>query len=90
MGKCSPKHVYKGIQLCKGSQDALDAVVPLELAFEWYEAYIHTCSYEKFFMVAAKNKKTTTTTTNNNNNKNKMCRAIPSAQPKMLYHTGQG
>ena len=56
MGKCSPKHVYKGIQLCKGSQDALDAVVPLELAFEWYEAYIHTCSYEKFFMVAAKKK----------------------------------
>ena len=24
---------HEGIQLCKGSQDALDAVVPLELAF---------------------------------------------------------
>ena len=39
MTKCCPKHIYDGIQLCKGPQDALGAVVPLGLALTWYEGY---------------------------------------------------
>ena len=39
VAKCCPKHIYEGIQLCKGSQDALDAVIPLGLALAWYEGY---------------------------------------------------
>ena len=31
---------HEGMQLCKESQDALDTVVPLELALAWYEGYI--------------------------------------------------
>ena len=38
------RNLYEGIQLCKGLQDAFDAVVPLELALAWYEGYMHTCS----------------------------------------------
>ena len=29
--------------MCKGSQDATDAVVPLELALAWYEGYTPVC-----------------------------------------------
>ena len=30
--------------MCKGSQDALDAVVPLGLALAWYEGYTPVCT----------------------------------------------
>ena len=35
----SKKHTFKGIQLCKGTQDALNAVVSLELGLAGYEGY---------------------------------------------------